>query len=179
MAKYYYDKYNVNRVTRYRESSWKYEEELLYPPDYQVSTSYGFDSINNEYYHRGSHVFLNTDSRGNYYGIPPSGSWIRRYNVGDYGFTKVYIKLASDSTTYTETTRGSFVETIIAEDGTYPSNGVKGDYWYVKLGLAFPEFNMRINGALNTSENGWVKIDSQLREIDSIYTKIDGVLKEV
>lgn len=45
--------------------------------------------------------------------------------------------------------------------------------------IHFPEFKMKVDGALKISEMGWVKIDGQLREIDSIKIKIDGVLKEV
>lgn len=43
----------------------------------------------------------------------------------------------------------------------------------------FPEFKMRINGELKTSENGWVKIEGQLREIEVIWVKVNGQLKEV
>ncbi|CAK7080768.1 hypothetical protein [Tissierella sp.] len=32
--------------------------------------------------------------------------------------------------------KGSFIEEIVAEDGTYPNDGKLGSYWYVKGGLA-------------------------------------------
>ena len=77
--------------------------------------------------------------------------------------------------------QGNYIETIIAEDGEYPSNGYHSStgLWYVRGDLVFPEIKMRINGQLKTSENGWVKINGQLREIDTIWTKINGALREV
>ena len=29
-------------------------------------------------------------------------------------------------------TKGSYIDTVEAEDGTYPDNGIQGNYWYVK-----------------------------------------------
>jgi hypothetical protein len=73
------------------------------------------------------------------------------------------------------------IETIIAEDGTYPDDGYDSTtgYWYVKGAIAFPAFHMKIDGQLKTSENGWVKIDGVLRPIEKIWVKINGELKVV
>lgn len=69
---------------------------------------------------------------------------------------------------------------IIAEDGLYPSNGLHTDgYWYVKKGLAFPDFKMKVDGQLKTSENGWVKVGNELKGIDKIWIKVGGILKEI
>ena len=38
----------------------------------------------------------------------------------------------------TKKVKGSLVKTIIAEEGTYPDNGIKGDYWYIKVKKAIP-----------------------------------------
>lgn len=43
----------------------------------------------------------------------------------------------------------------------------------------FPEFYPKVNGNIVTSDNGWVKIDGALREVESISIKVDGILKEV
>ncbi len=75
--------------------------------------------------------------------------------------------------------KGAYKDTVIAEDETYPDNGIQGDYWYVKTGKAFPELTIKIDNQLKTSEAGWVKIDGQLKEIEKIWTKVDGQLKEV
>lgn len=75
--------------------------------------------------------------------------------------------------------KGDYIETVIAENGEYPDDGVYNGYWYIKKGLAFPEFKIKVNGELKTSKNGWVKINGQLKQIDKIWTKINGVLREV
>ena len=38
----------------------------------------------------------------------------------------------------TKKVKGSLVKTIIAEEGTYPDNGISGDYWYIKIKKAIP-----------------------------------------
>ncbi|WP_129599814.1 hypothetical protein [Anaerophilus nitritogenes] len=73
----------------------------------------------------------------------------------------------------------NLLETIQAEEGIYPYNGIQDGYWYVKKGLVFAALKMKINGQLKTSENGWVKVDGVLREIDKIWVKVDGELQGV
>ena len=41
------------------------------------------------------------------------------------------------------------------------------------------EWLIRVNNALRTASVGWVKVDEQLREIDTAHIKINGELKEV
>lgn len=43
----------------------------------------------------------------------------------------------------------------------------------------FPEMELRINGALKTSDMGWVKVNGALREIENMWVKINGIVKEV
>lgn len=43
----------------------------------------------------------------------------------------------------------------------------------------FPDFQMKINGELKSSADGWVKVGGELRKIDSIWTRINGVLKKI
>ena len=52
--------------------------------------------------------------------------------------------------------RGDFVDTVIAEDGTYPDDGIQGDYWYVRTKRAFPEIKIVQNGVLKTAVQGYV-----------------------
>jgi len=49
-------------------------------------------------------------------------------------------------------------------------------YWFEP---EFPCIIMKINNSLKTSTNGWCKINSQLHKIDKIWTKVNGVLREV
>lgn len=81
------------------------------------------------------------------------------------------------STTYT---RGSFIDTVIAEDGTFPDNGrVGATYWYIKRNKAFPDFKVKANGQLRTAEEGWVKVNGILRPIEQMWVKDNNSLKEV
>lgn len=83
----------------------------------------------------------------------------------------------SSSTSYS---RGSFIDTIIAEDGTYPDNGRVGTtYWYIKRNKAFPDFKVKADGQLRTAEEGWVKVNGILRPIEQMWVKDNGSLKEV
>lgn len=75
--------------------------------------------------------------------------------------------------------RGSYIETIAAELGTYPSNGRSGSYWYVLGGRAFPDFKIRQNGQLKSSVDGWVRVNGQLKQIQQIWVRVNGQLKEI
>lgn len=167
--------------------------------------------------------------------------------------------------------RGSLIEgNIIAESGTYPTNGIQGDYWYVRGSIVpiggaptlnvpsvvvkvnenisvswgsvsqatsyfleksvnggsysvvysgsgrtysevapkaayityrvraygntqyttyttsnkvyiktFPDMAFKIGSTLKIGDEGWVKINGQLKSIASIYIKVNGVLKEL
>lgn len=68
---------------------------------------------------------------------------------------------------------------IMAEDGTYPDDGVHTDgYWYVKVSSAI-NLSPRVNGSLKTYSNGWVRVNGQLRQIDSMWARVNGVLKKL
>lgn len=82
----------------------------------------------------------------------------------------------SASTTYN---KGAYVDTIIAEQGTYPANGISGSYWYVLGKRAFPDFKTRQGGQLKSSVDGWVRVDGQLRQIQQIWVRANGQLKEI
>lgn len=82
--------------------------------------------------------------------------------------------------------RGVYVDTIQAEDGTYPDNGIRKIngvtqyYWYVKDDLAYnpPNISVNINGQYRQYDEGFVKINNTWRQIDEIYTKINGVWRK-
>ena len=87
-----------------------------------------------------------------------------------------YVRGSSSTSNY----RGTYIDTIVAEDGTYPDNGRVGtSYWYVKTGKAFPEFKVRQNGQLKTSVDGWVRVNGVLKQIQQIWVRVNGSLKEV
>lgn len=93
--------------------------------------------------------------------------------------TGLYSPKFNNRTIYNHIDKINLVDTIIAEEGAYPINGVYNNFWYVRTQLVFPELEIKINGQLKKSENGWVKINGVLREIDTITIKENGILKEV
>lgn len=87
-----------------------------------------------------------------------------------------------DSCSYDTTPiKGAYIDTIQAEDGTYPNNGISGNYWYVKDTAVFtpPDLKIRVNGQLETYSDGWVRVNGQLRKIDLIWIRVNGVLKKI
>lgn len=53
------------------------------------------------------------------------------------------------------------IDTIIAEEGSYPDNSFSGDYWYVKLKKAFPTIRYKDSqGAVHNTDSAYYK-DSQ------------------
>lgn len=70
------------------------------------------------------------------------------------------------------------IEETIAEEGTYPDNGIQGDYWYIKTRKAFPDLHIKVNGELRKVQSAWVKVGGVLKEVKDIYVKKDGQLKK-
>lgn len=64
--------------------------------------------------------------------------------------------------------KGSLVKTIIAEEGTYPDNGISGDYWYIKIKKAIPTIKIggRTIGAIKYKDS-----TGKIREISSVRYK--------
>lgn len=146
MAKYYYDRYTAvtyqpNKWYKLARVSVALQSPLLFARTYYanyessgsryiasgntVSRSPGEQPVTNYYYESGASGFggsghivqVLSDSR-----VDENGN---RYRYGNYIFSK---------TVYD---RGSFLSTVVAEDGTYPINGRHTDgYWYVRGTLA-------------------------------------------
>lgn len=185
MAKYYYEKWSTtDEYYDFRNpTSWRYvgiynsnfiggyikEPTFSSRRGFEVDTSFA----NSKDLYATKDNFQEAVHKG-------GGSIASRFLVtqdvnGDYVIEK-YEKTCQYST---RKVRYRLLETIEAEEGTYPDNGIQGNYWYVKKGLTFPELKMKVDGQLKTSENGWVKVDEQLKTIDKMWTKVDGQLKEV
>lgn len=71
-----------------------------------------------------------------------------------------------------------FVNEVAAEEGTYPDNGISGNYLYIKDRLAFPQLSIRVDNVWITAESGWCKTDSLWKEIDEININVNGVWKK-
>lgn len=72
------------------------------------------------------------------------------------------------------------IEEFIAEEGTYPDNGIHGDFWYIKKGLVetFSAVHVKVGTAIKKATKGYVKTGGVLKEIKEIYVKKDGQLKK-
>lgn len=110
-----------------------------------------------------------------YYGQYKNGNAaeisIKRSMSGDYAnisskqLTKTDIQAAIRKTTK--------IDTIIAEEGSYPDNAISGDYWYVKLKKAFPTIRYKDSqGAVHNIDSAYYK-DSQgvIHELEDITYK--------
>lgn len=168
MAKYFYNKYKT--IRQYYIIRWiptvlgTYAE---YPEmwGYESYNLIGNISVNNPY----NRITPSDDTK---IYLMVGGKLTRRWYSNGYAYR-------DEAEVDYNLIKGALVETIVAEDGIYPNDGISGDYWYVKKGLAFPELKIKIDGQLKISENGWVKVDNQLKTIDKIWTEVDGQLKEV
>ena len=154
MPKYYYDKYNANLSTIYTQDSRTSSTVRVWTTDsypyYTASSvylypSYTFDTSTGMFIGSGSRVTGKSKygATGYYYfnrkAEDTTMHYLRSYNKDvpwgddkylDFEFN-TYKYTSSQSTNYS---KGSLVQqNIIAEDGTYPSNGRHSDgYWYVK-----------------------------------------------
>lgn len=171
MAKYLYDKYSVKSsysITTVLNGEYSYGETYAIEgySGYSFNTSTGIFTLT------GTMMPLDAGQSGTLYTLNGntlfSESWIN--------MTTTRLMESSATLNYA---KDVFIETISAEDGTYPIDGVSGLYWYVKKGLAFPSLQIKIDGVLKASTDGWVKIDGALRQIEGIWTNINGVLKKI
>lgn len=110
MAIYNYDRYRVNTDSAHW---WKL---------YNLTSSGTRGTAVNSLVYNVSHY-----SRNAFPDNGPFDNGDNFYYPGKYWF--VYYGLVTNKS------RGSYVDTIQAEDGTYPDNGASGSYWYVKGGL--------------------------------------------
>lgn len=62
---------------------------------------------------------------------------------------------------------------VVAKDGI-------SDYTFSTIETVknFPEIQIKVNGELRTALEGWIKVDGVVREIDTIFMKNNGVVKE-
>ena len=70
--------------------------------------------------------------------------------------------------TYAQKT--TLIETITAEEGAFPDNGISGDYWYVKIKMAFPTLLYKDDqGVAHTIGRAFYKdMNGQVKELTDI-----------
>lgn len=192
MAKYFYSKYKSS--TSYVQGAWRYRvkatntagayEELKRTVAY--SMTYTFSATEG---YRLSGTIITRDEwslplvGGYYLGSYSSGPSRRIFKVllEKYQSGSDTLYYVDENEAVEEHTRGTLVQSgIVAENGTYPTNGRHSDgYWYVRGSKAFPDFKVKADGQLRTSEEGWVKINGVLRPIEQMWVKVNGIIKEV
>lgn len=158
---------------------------VIYPEGggtvYSVSgrtlTRYYYSSTtgNNTVYYNTRTSTLNYTNKGDLIG----GTWSSDYYYKTSGAVNsdgYWWERGSSSTDYY---RGSYIDTIVAELGTYPANGRSGSYWYVLGKRAFPDFKIRQGGQLKSSVDGWARVNGQLKQIQQMWVRVNGQLKEV
>lgn len=145
MALYYYNKYQADSNTgyeNYQEGSLEYQGVTSSPA---TNTGYTLGSFYDTtpfsvYYWAGEISETVGDGYNSSSLLSPSYSNTSRtvmYYLYDSGNDNVQVYRRIDTCdSYTYYTQGSYIETLVAEDGTYPDDGKSGSYWYVKGELA-------------------------------------------
>lgn len=132
MALYYYDKHNV--VAAYYDGQTSFSAYSTFNGSQSGSASYAFSSSAG--FTVSGSASISSPSMGATIYMLISSTIIEKYVVdydnggGDWGGT-VY----RATCTYHGAAKGTYIETVQAENGTYPDNGVSGLYWYVKGSL--------------------------------------------
>lgn len=147
MVKYYYNKYNTTTVTVYNEpSTWTYNGDAQYVVMSGRSKGYTFNKNTNKYTLSGdiwgASDLVPAGSIG--YSLDSSEEFINKHVTKQQNYGNIqqtaewYSKATRDSTTSSEYVRGALVQSnIIAENGTYPTNGRHTDgFWYVRGSIA-------------------------------------------
>lgn len=133
--KYYYNRYTVSSYGYYTETGdWVSYGDEAYASGVQTASNYSFSSSSG-YSITGSILMEGNTTYGG------DDTSLEKYVYFGLDGTSVkvhlYVKKCTRSTRYRQ---GSLVTpNMIAEDGTYPVNGIYGGYWYVRQGLA-PSF---------------------------------------
>ncbi len=124
---------------------------------------------------RSSYFSHDVCGQGDYIGETWAPSDYYTNNACNSSQTLYYSRGSQTRTTYT---RGSYIDSIIAEAGAYPTNGRSGNYWYVRGARAFPQLAVKAGDQVKQGVDGWVKKDGQLKPIQGIWVKKDGQIKQ-
>lgn len=175
MVKYIYEKYNSNyssgTTTTYTENSfgaWSAYESKDSNAAFYGHSSYGFSSSSGLYTVGSEQTYY---TNATYY--RGSSTSITEYQIFDSsGGTAQYryrTKTATKSTSsYGNYSKGSYIGQVIAENGTYPSNGRHSPdgYWYVRRFEATPPTVTSPNGGESwdaTETITWTNSQTELR----------------
>lgn len=94
------------------------------------------------------------------------------YKINGQGYYNNRGEISKSSLSYN---KGNLIETIKAEEGSYPLNGLYSDgYWYIKGDKATIPINTNINGDWKESETAYVNVNGVWKEIKGIHQAQNG-----
>lgn len=75
--------------------------------------------------------------------------------------------------------KNTLIESVIAEEGTYPDDGIHTDgFWYVKVKKAFPEIKVIDGTTLKTATSAYIVQGGMLKSVTDMYVVQDGQIKK-
>lgn len=162
--KYYWAKYEVITTVSY-SPNW------VNGGGSGASDGYpGYEIRSGKFYSTGVYEHYDYDNR-------PVGRTLYSYANGSDIIYKFVFTAYDKATVYNGTitrtssnSRGNLIQSnVIAEEGTYPTDGISGGYWYVRGGLANQSPTTTLNTVNNITlyENDSLVIDGQATDADS------------
>ncbi len=174
MAKYKYEVYEV-RKDYYTDTIYGTERtEYFQQPIRQVSV-YRFYSSTGSFSYYGS---VNVEySRGYYYELKGSYYEITESFSGGGSRGRGYLKLI-EVRVMSNQSKGSLIETITADENTYPTNGIKDGKWYIRR-EKIAEIKAKFNND-NLTKAYYKDSQNVIRKMSKAYFKdINGDIKRL
>ncbi|MBG9773577.1 hypothetical protein [Brevibacillus laterosporus] len=171
MAKFLYKKYYASPVYKYDPLQFGYRYESV--GDLAGYKSFAFDPSTGHFRGTGDFITLKPGQYGQVYVINTNKTLFFQY-----WYTEKIIHQDRTTSYISYYEKGSYIGDVVAEDGTYPENGAQGNYWYVKIGPAFPNIKVNIGGSWKECTEGWVNVNGAWKSIERILIKENGVWKE-
>ena len=183
MAKYYYSKYSVNwyvndKIYTSADKEIKSRSEILIWMTItlfamrlfiitKINKSFvetNLDSVEeNELY-----ALLEADK------VPPIAG--QRFYVFYYQNNNFYVITENVTIESLEMNKDEFLESIKAEDGEFPNDGIHTDgFYYVKGDKASIPINTNINGTWKETESAHVNVNGAWKEIKEAYQMQNGI----
>ena len=175
MVKYFYDKHQIaKKETIYIISNQTYAWVANHSTFYRYLNSNNFGRIQfsdqhdtgtptNPYY-----TFNKTNPLSNqmyrYDTFRPNDRyWQYNFDVANKSYTEKQLEIRVSEE------KGALIETVAAEDGTYPNDGIKDGFWYVRKGLANhpPTITLTTPNNATLYENGTYSIAGTAKDANS------------
>lgn len=174
MSKYVYEVYGIG-------NKYKLDESMTRSIEKDYHSGYGYNYVldkENGVFVKNNYVDVtsNIDKYFKFGKTPPDKtdsvmlivSAKQNGRPGGAPVTRTYDISYKDVKIIEEKIKSTLIKTIIAEEGTYPDDGIKGDNWYVKIKKAIPTIKIggRTVGAIKYKDS-----TGKIREISSVSYK--------